>query len=599
MMARGITALLPTGWSGFNEQQKIGWFNQNAVTPEELAAAGVSQDVITTMQGRGYTGIAANANTATTNPRAVKSGLTTAQQKAGEYKRLRDLGMSDADVRSAVTPVYGTQTDTDWTALQGLAGFGSNANTATTNTSNTTASNPRAVTAGLTTAQQKAGEYKRLRDLGMTDAEVRSAVTPVYGSQTDADWNSLQGLAGFGTNTNTNTNTNTTTVDPKAVKTGLTTAQQKADEYKRLRGLGMTDAEIRSAVTPIYGTQADADWTALQGLAGFGPTGNTTAITANTTAIDPSQSTLSPNFSPYVYKMLAKGEAAADLPYQPFTGERFAGPSALQQRAFEIANNLETPEAFGTASGFAQQAFDKAAGTSYTPTTFDTGLGSLKSVAEYMSPYQQNVTDITSREMRRQADIGRQSEQARLAQAGAYGGSRQAIMESERQRNLQQQMEDITTKGLQGAYDRAMQQRLSESQLGLEAQRGTEGSRQFGANLGLQSVNPMISAASTLGNLGQQQANTGLSNLNAQLSAGATQQGFMQQPLDFGYQQFQESVKFPYQQATYMQSLLGGLPLQAAPYSSSQGQSGMFSGLQGALAGLALYNAFNPTATPK
>jgi hypothetical protein len=216
-----------------------------------------------------------------------------------------------------------------------------------------------------------------------------------------------------------------------------------------------------------------------------------------------------------------------------------------------------------------------------------------------MSPYQQNVTDITSREMRRQADIGRQSEQARLAQAGAYGGSRQAIMESERQRNLQQQMEDITTKGLQGAYDRAMQQRLSESQLGLEAQRGTEGSRQFGANLGLQSVNPMISAASTLGNLGQQQANTGLSNLNAQLSAGATQQGFMQQPLDFGYQQFQESVKFPYQQATYMQSLLGGLPLQAAPYSSSQGQSGMFSGLQGALAGLALYNAFNPTATPK
>ena len=579
-MARGITSLLPTGWSGFNEQQKIGWFNQNAVTPEELAAAGVSQDVITTMQGRGYTGIAANANTATTNPRAVKSGLTTAQQKAGEYKRLRDLGMSDADVRSAVTPVYGSQTDTDWNSLQGLAGFGSNTNTATTNTSNTTAANPRAVTAGLTTAQQKAGEYKRLRDLGMTDAEVRSAVTPVYGSQTDADWNSLQGLAGFVTNTNTNTNTNTTTVDPKTVKTGLTTAQQKADEYKRLRGLGMTDADIRSAITPIYGTQTDSDWTALQGLAGFGPTGNTTAITANTTAIDPSQSTLSPNFSPYVYKMLAKGEAAADLPYQPFTGERFADTPDSLKAAFKGIAGLAAPTG------------------KYQGTKFDTGLGSLKSVEDYMSPYTTAVTDITSREMRRQADIGRQSEQARLAQAGAYGGSRQAIMESERQRNLQQQMEDVTTKGLQGAYDRAMQQRLSESQLGLEAQRGTEGSRQFGANLGLQSVNPMISAASTLGNLGQQQANTGLSNLNAQLSAGATQQGFMQQPLDFGYQQFQESVKFPYQQATYMQSLLGGLPLQAAPYSSSQGQSGMFSGLQGALSGLALYNAFNPT-TPK
>jgi len=566
-MARGITSLLPTGWSGFNEQQKIGWFNQNAVTPEELAAAGVPQDVISTMQGRGYTGTAANANTATTNPRAVKSGLTTAQQKAGEYKRLRDLGMSDADVRSAVTPVYGSQTDTDWTALQGLAGFGANTNvntnTATTNTSNTTAANPRAVTAGLTTAQQKAGEYKRLRGLGMTDAEIRSAVTPVYGSQTDADWNSLQGLAGFGTNTNTNTNTNTTTVDPKTVKTGLTTAQQKADEYKRLRGLGMTDAEIRSAVTPIYGTQADADWTALQGLAGFGPTGNTTGITANTTAIDPSQSTLSPNFAPYVYKMLAKGEAAADLKYQPFTGQRFADTPDSLKAAFKGIAGLAAPTG------------------KYQGTKFDTGLGSLKSVEDYMSPYTTAVTDITSREMRRQADIGRQSEQARLAQAGAYGGSRQAIMESERQRNLQQQMEDVTTKGLQGAYDRAMQQRLAESKLGLESQQLGEQSNQFGAQYGLD------------------QFGAGLQGLQAQITAGEKERAIAQQPLDFGYQQFQESVKFPYQQATYMQSLLGGLPLQAAPYSSSQGQSGMFSGLQGALAGLALYNAFNPTATPK
>ncbi len=43
-----------------------------------------------------------------------------------------------------------------------------------------------------------------------------------------------------------------------------------------------------------------------------------------------------------------------------------------------------------------------------------------------------------------------------------------------------------------------------------------------------------------------------------------------------------------------MQSLLGGLPLQATPYSETSGQSGMFTGLQGALAGLALYNAMNP-----
>jgi hypothetical protein len=467
MMARGIASLLPANWSGFNEQQKISWFNQNAVTPEELASAGVPQDVITTMQGRGYTGAAANANNATAN--------------------------------------------------------NATANTATVD--------PKAVRTGLTTAQQKADEYKRLRGLGMSDADIRSAVTPVYGAQSDADWASLQGLA----------------TDLKAVKTGLTTAQQKADEYKRLRGLGMSDADIRSAVTPVYGTQSDADWKSLQGLAGFGSTGSNSNVNANTTTIDASQSTLSPNFAPYVYKMLAKGEAAADLPFQPFEGERFAPTSDLQKQAFAGLAGLKD----------------------YTPTTFDTGLGALKSVQDYMSPYQQAVTDIEAREARRQADIGRTSEQARLAQAGAYGGSRQAIMEAERQRNLGTQIGDITSKGLQGAYDRAMQQRLAESKLGLEAQGMGEYSKQFGAKYGLESI-------------------------DKQLAAGETQRQIAQQPLDFGYQQFQESVKFPYQQATFMQSLLGGLPLQANQYQANPGQSGMFSALQGGLAGLGLYNALNP-----
>jgi len=103
-----------------------------------------------------------------------------------------------------------------------------------------------------------------------------------------------------------------------------------------------------------------------------------------------------------------------------------------------------------------------------------------------------------------------------------------------------------------------------------------EQSSQFGAKYGLE------------------QFGAGLQGLQAQMAAGEKERAIAQQPLDFGYQQFQESVKFPYQQATYMQSLLGGLPLQATPYSETSGQSGMFTGLQGALAGLALYNAMNP-----
>jgi hypothetical protein len=73
------------------------------------------------------------------------------------------------------------------------------------------------------------------------------------------------------------------------------------------------------------------------------------------------------------------------------------------------------------------------------------------------------------------------------------------------------------------------------------------------------------------------------------LGAGATQQGFMQQPLDFGYQQFQESLKYPYQQATFMQSMLNQMPVAARPYDS--GQSGMTAALQGGLGALGLFKA--------
>ena len=182
------------------------------------------------------------------------------------------------------------------------------------------------------------------------------------------------------------------------------------------------------------------------------------------------------------------------------------------------------------------------------------GQFQLPSVGQYMNPFLSNVTDIASREARRQADIGRTQEQARLAQAGAYGGSRQAIMESERQRNLNTQIGDINMRGLQSSYDRAMDQRLKESGLGLEAQKLGEQSRQFGAGYGLDA-------------------------LKTQLGAGAVQQGFAQQPLDFGYQQWQESLAYPYQQGTYMSSMLGGLPIAANPY--SPGGSALGGGIAG------------------
>lgn len=406
-----------------------------------------------------------------------------------------------------------------------------------------------------------------------------------------------------------------------------------ASEIKRL---GLTKDDILKSVQtvrPEY-TMGNVDsWFSTQGMNPWGSTDNADS------AIDPSQSTLSPNFADYVYRMLAKGEAAADLPYQPYTGERFAGPSDLQKKAFSEAENLKTPDSFANASAAAEKALQGLGNLAYTPTTFTdpykapdaydptkftTEEWSTAQAQQYMNPFLQAALDPQLRELTRKADIARLGDATRLTQAGAFGGSRQAIMEAEGRRNLLGEQSGVLAKGYKDAYDlaqtafksdqeRAMEaQRQTESskqygytqgmtaadraaQYGLDTQRAQETANQFGANYGLSALNAAMSGATALSGIGTAESTAGLANLKAKADLGAVQQGLAQQPLDFGYQQWQESMKYPFQQATYMQSLLQGLPLQAQAYNS--GASGFSSALQGGLLGLGLANAFGTGTT--
>lgn len=135
-----------------------------------------------------------------------------------------------------------------------------------------------------------------------------------------------------------------------------------------------------------------------------------------------------------------------------------------------------------------------------------------------------------------------------------------------------------------------LQAQLANQQQGLEAQRLGEQSRQFGAGYGMQGLQQQLAAGQLMSGIGAQAGQFGLSGLAGMLGAGGQQQTLAQQPFDFGYQQFQQSQQYPFQQATYMQSLLGGLPLQAAPY--NPGTSGFGGALQGLALGAALAGGF-------
>jgi hypothetical protein len=112
-------------------------------------------------------------------------------------------------------------------------------------------------------------------------------------------------------------------------------------------------------------------------------------------------------------------------------------------------------------------------GKGITTETFDAAA-----LQRLMSPYMSGVVDPQVREARRQAEITRMQNAARMAKAGSFGGSRQAIQESELNRNLATQLEDIYGKGQQGAFDAALRAFEAEQGRKLQAATATETARQ-------------------------------------------------------------------------------------------------------------------------
>jgi hypothetical protein len=134
-----------------------------------------------------------------------------------------------------------------------------------------------------------------------------------------------------------------------------------------------------------------------------------------------------------------------------------------------------------------------------------------QSAQDYMSPYMQNVVDVQQREAQRQADIAGTQRGAQAARTGAFGGSRQAVMEAEAARNLATQKGDIQAQGLQGAYQQAQQQFNADQARQMAAQQAnqgaglTTGAQNLAANLGVQQLGTQTGLQTSLANLSNEQ----------------------------------------------------------------------------------------------
>ena len=273
---------------------------------------------------------------------------------------------------------------------------------------------------------------------------------------------------------------------------------------------------------------------------------------------------------PYAKETLAKTQALTQQPYQAYEGERLAGFTPMQQQAQQAAGSMQVAPQVGAATGIAGMAGlgSMMAGQQYNMMATDPGA-----TQAFMSPYMQNVVDIQKREAARQSAIQGVGEQAAATRAGAFGGSRQAIIEAERQRNLAQQMGDIQARGSQSAFEQARQ------------------AQQFGAELGLRGLGQAGQMASTLGQLGQTQFGQQQGIIGLQRDVGKEQQALRQAAYDIGYQDFLRQQQYPYQQLGFMADMIRGVPVgQTATTIYQQPAASPLSQLLGA--GMAGYGAY-------
>jgi hypothetical protein len=118
----------------------------------------------------------------------------------------------------------------------------------------------------------------------------------------------------------------------------------------------------------------------------------------------------------------------------------------------------------GTAMGGAQQYITQAAGL--TGAGAGTGAGSI---AEYMSPYQQQVIDTSLAEFDRQAAQRQQAISDAAVSIGGYGGGREGVMQSEYQLGSDRNRAMIEAQLQQQGYSQAQAARQADmaSRLGI------------------------------------------------------------------------------------------------------------------------------------
>jgi len=268
----------------------------------------------------------------------------------------------------------------------------------------------------------------------------------------------------------------------------------------------------------------------LSSLLGIGEQRTTSVPTAVT------EPTIAKEIAPFLSDILKKGQALyktrTEEGFQPFTGQTIADLTPEQLQAREAIKAQ-----VGTQAPVIEESKGLIRGTTEAPTA--------EALQPFMNPFQQAVTDISKRQAQEkfeQETLPGLRKQA--VDAGAFGGSRAAMRESQAQDLQDRLLADIQAKGDLAAFQNAQQQ--------FAAQKARE-----------------AAAASGLSTLAGEGFGAGLREAAALQTIGEEDQRRAQMALDEQYKQFLQEKQFPETELAKYQAIVGGFPIPAGSITTS------------------------------
>ena len=210
----------------------------------------------------------------------------------------------------------------------------------------------------------------------------------------------------------------------------------------------------------------------------------------------------------------------------PFAKQQVEGLSEGQRQA--ISGALSGVGAFQPflqqGSAAVGQGITGAQSANYDPTSYQ----------QFMDPFTEDVIRQTERDILRQGAQQQNQARASAVGAGAFGGSRQAVMQGEIGRNIGDQLARTTSQlrsqgfqQAQAAAQQAANQQLRQAQLTGQLGVSQAGLGQLGQQLGVQDINTLLGIGGLQQQQGQRELDVARANTLAEQALPFQQIGFM------------------------------------------------------------------------